>query len=156
MTGIEQRASTGLFREITLASLGIGRRTRERPKITIQFVELCGKVCKDLLGPRKSGKKNPSKLSSSSSSLQEEVRLVESDDGSVRILGARSEEVLSSNDVEKLITKGKTRRSTAATDVNGVSSRSHAVCQIEVCLPNVSFDGHPEVSCLFLLLVLFL
>ena len=84
--------------------------------MTIQFVELCGsKEIRDLL-VKKSG----------------EVKLAEDKDGSVRIPNAASCEVTSPEELLSRILVAKGRRATEATDKNGVSSRSHAVCQISI------------------------
>ena len=84
--------------------------------MTIQFVELCGsKEIRDLLVKK-----------------SEEVKLAEDKDGSVRILNAASCEVTSPEELLSRILVAKGRRATEATDKNGVSSRSHAVCQISI------------------------
>ena len=84
--------------------------------VTIQFVELCGsKEIRDLL-VKKSG----------------DVKLAEDKDGSVRILNAASCVVTSPEELLSRILVAKGRRATEATDKNGVSSRSHAVCQMSI------------------------
>jgi kinesin family protein 2/24 len=114
MSGIETRASQGLFQAID--SRFASKLQSDRPTVTIQFVELCGsKVCNDLL-VKNSG----------------EVKLVDAEDGSVHLLNATSIEVKSSEELLGQIMLAKGRRATEATDMNGVSSRSHAVCQIEI------------------------
>jgi kinesin family protein 2/24 len=114
MSGIETRASQGLFQAIDFRFAG--KPHSDRPTVTIQFVELCGsKVCNDLLV------KNSC-----------EVKLVDAEDGSVHLLNATSIEVQSSEELFGQIMLAKGRRATEATDMNGVSSRSHAVCQIEI------------------------
>jgi len=122
MTGIEEQSADSLFGELANAAVLGGSRTRNRsgdhPKVSVQFVELCGKNCKDLLG------------------RGEEVKLAEEKDGTVRLVNATAAVAETSRDLTRLIAKGKSRRATEATDVNGVSSRSHAVCQIEVRFPN--------------------
>lgn len=114
MSGIETRTSHGLFRAID--SIFAGKRPGDRPHVTIQFVELCGsKECRDLL-VKDSG----------------EVKLLDSEDGSVQLLNAVSLEVTSPEELLGQILLAKGRRATEATDKNGVSSRSHAVCQIQI------------------------
>lgn len=114
MSGIETRTSHGLFKAIE--SMYMGKHQVDRPKITIQFVELCGsKECRDLL-VKNSG----------------EVKLLDSEDGSVQLLNAESLEVVSPEELLGQILLAKGRRATEATDKNGVSSRSHAVCQIQI------------------------
>uniref|UniRef100_A0A7S4JSM0 Kinesin motor domain-containing protein n=1 Tax=Odontella aurita TaxID=265563 RepID=A0A7S4JSM0_9STRA len=122
MTGIEERTADKLFSELTDAVDSDAPRTRSGPgglpTVVVQFVELCGKSCKDLLG------------------RGDEVKLAEEKDGSVRLVNATAMEAESSADLARLIAKGKCRRATEATDANGVSSRSHAVCQIGIKFPN--------------------
>ena len=114
MSGIETRTSHGLFKAID--SIYAGNRHVDKPHVTIQFVELCGsKECRDLL-VKDSG----------------EVKLLDSEDGSVQLLNATSLEVTSPEELLGQILLAKGRRATEATDKNGVSSRSHAVCQIQI------------------------
>lgn len=108
MTGIEERTATGIFDE--LAAAGNADAT-----VSVQFVELAGKICKDLLGD-----------------AGDEVSLAEARDGSVILMNAEIIEVKTPRELAKAIDLGKSRRATEATDVNGVSSRSHAVVQIQV------------------------
>jgi len=114
MSGIETRTAHGLFQAID--SNFSDKNQSARPIITMQFVELCGsKEVKDLLVKR-SG----------------EVKLADDEDGSVRLLNAASHEVTTPADLLERIMLAKGRRATEATDKNGVSSRSHAVCQIQI------------------------
>ena len=114
MSGIEARASHGLFQAIDFKFAR--KHQGDRPVVTIRFIELCGsKVCNDLL-VKKSG----------------EVKLVDAEDGSVHLLNATTIEVTSPEELLGQIMLAKGRRATEATDMNGVSSRSHAVCQIEI------------------------
>ncbi|KAL7462767.1 hypothetical protein ACHAXS_003143 [Conticribra weissflogii] len=114
MSGIENRTAAGLFRVID--SLYPRKSEEEFPNLSLQFVELCGsKECKDLLSPKLG-----------------DVKLADDEDGSVRLLSAKSFEVKSAEDLMAKITLAKGRRATEATDKNGVSSRSHAVCQIQI------------------------
>ena len=104
MTGIEERAVHDLFSAISAST-----------QVKLQFVELSGKACKDLLDPKKSN-----------------VKIVDQENGSVRLVHAFSLSVASPEELSHLMDEAKQRRATEATDVNGVSSRSHAVCQISV------------------------
>mmetsp|Transcript_5769 Transcript_5769/g.11735 ORF Transcript_5769/g.11735 Transcript_5769/m.11735 type:complete len:1040 (+) Transcript_5769:161-3280(+) len=114
MSGIENRTATGLFHIIN--SLYPCESEGGIPSLSIQFIELCGsKECKDLLNPK-----------------LVDVKLADDEDGSVRLLNAKSFEVKSAEDLVAKITLAKGRRATEATDKNGVSSRSHAVCQIQI------------------------
>jgi len=116
MTGIETRMAHSIFQALDTS------HDESQPVVTIQFVELCGsKEIRDLL-VKKSG----------------DVKLAEDKDGSVRILNAASCEVTSPEELLSRILMAKGRRATEATDKNGVSSRSHAVCQISVTNENIS------------------
>ena len=103
ITGIEERVAQDLFRMISLSS----------QQVTIQFIELEGKQCNDLFG-------------------EGNVKIVEHEGGSVEVLNALSMEVRSPNELYEMIRLGKRKRCTEATDKNGASSRSHAVCQITI------------------------
>jgi hypothetical protein len=103
ITGIEERVAQDLFRMVSLQS----------QQVTIQFIELEGKHCNDLLGERN-------------------VKIVEQHDGSVELLKSLSMEVRSAEELYETIMLGKRKRATEATDKNGASSRSHAVCQITI------------------------
>ncbi|KAL7536128.1 hypothetical protein ACHAXR_006937 [Thalassiosira sp. AJA248-18] len=116
MTGIEARTAHGLFQAIDPNFADKPQNVTPRPVVSIQFVELCGsKEIRDLL-VKKTG----------------EVKLADDEDGSVRLLNAASCEVKSPEDLIAKIELAKSRRATEATDKNGVSSRSHAVCQIRI------------------------
>lgn len=104
MTAIETRAVQDLFQGPSL-----GNNTR----VQIQFVELAS-VTRDLL------------------SKGEAVRIVEGPDGTVRFLNATNLLVKSPQELLQAIARGKSLRATHATDKNGESSRSHAVCQISL------------------------
>lgn len=109
MAGIEERMSSTIFYRFA------GKYQGDRPVVTIQFVELCGSKVNDLL-VKSSG----------------EVKVLDAEDGTVRLLNASVIEVKSSEELLSQIMLAKGRRATEATDMNGVSSRSHAVCQIEI------------------------
>lgn len=123
MSGIEERTARGIFQAI--ASLraeneNIGDDSRvnnNTGQITLQFVELCGtKEINDLLSAKN----------------KEAVKLVDDEDGSCKMLNATSIAISSSEQLLHKIKEAKSRRSTEATDKNGTSSRSHAVCQIRI------------------------
>ena len=94
----------------------------QRPlRLKMRYFELAGKRCIDLLGQSKGG----------------ELKLVNDGPMSVRPVGASEPLVTSPDHMLQLLRMGKSRRATAATDVNGGSSRSHAVLQLLVD----GFDG---------------
>lgn len=123
MSGIEERTARGIFQAI--ASLRAenesisddSRVNNNTGQITLQFVELCGtKEINDLLSAKN----------------KEAVKLVDDEDGSCKMLNATSIAISSSEQLLLKIKEAKSRRSTEATDKNGTSSRSHAVCQIRI------------------------
>ena len=120
MSGIESRAAHGLFQAIgAVDSQPADRPGGERPAVTLQFVELCGsKEVRDLLVTGR-GTDAP-------------VKLADNDDGSVRLLNAVSLVIASPAELLEKIALAKGQRATEATDKNGVSSRSHAVCQVRI------------------------
>ena len=75
-----------------------------------------GKRCVDLLG----------------SKAGIELKLMNDGNDAVRPAGAAEPVVSDANHLLQLLKLGKKRRATAPTDINGGSSRSHAVCQIVV------------------------
>ena len=124
MSGIEERTAKGLFQAI--ASLRTssndndgndGTTASDGAGIVMQFVELCGnKEIKDLLTAKS----------------KEVVKLLDDEDGVCRLLNAASIDITSPEHLLQKIAEGKSRRATEATDKNGVSSRSHACCQIRI------------------------
>ena len=102
MTGIEERVCNDLFQSIPA-----------RAEVSVQFIELKGKLCSDLLE-------------------EGQVKVVDQVDGSIRLVNAATVYVSNPAELSQLIARGKQRRTTEATDRNGVSSRSHAVCQISI------------------------
>ena len=115
MSGIEERAAKGIFQAI--ASYERDDITTSDGACSITMVELCGnKEIKDLLTAKS----------------EEAVKLLDDEDGVCRLLNATSVDVTSPEHLLRKIAEGKSRRATEATDKNGVSSRSHACCQIRV------------------------
>lgn len=64
--------------------------------------------------------------------------MLQASDGSMHVPGARVEEVNSLDDVAAVIKRGKTNRSTFATNMNEHSSRSHLVLTLLVCATSVA------------------
>jgi kinesin family protein 2/24 len=115
MSSIELHASHNIF-----AAVEEMTNSSKSPSVTVslQFIELAGKVCRDMITSNPKGNAN--------------VKIVDDENGRARIMKARKKVVNSPEELTALIALGKSRRATEATDANGVSSRSHAVCQIEV------------------------
>lgn len=118
MSGIEERATKGIFQAI--ASLREGdddTTTHDGGQVSLQFVELSGsKEIKDLLCAKS----------------KEVVKLLDGEDGICRLLNVKSIDITSPEHLLQKIAEGKSRRATEETDKNGVSSRSHAICQIRI------------------------
>jgi kinesin family protein 2/24 len=93
--------------------------TTKRNKITVQvqYLELCGKICRDLLDDSRP-----------------EVRIMDNndEDGSVCFVNATSVMVETAEELVSFMAEAKQRRATQATDKNDESSRSHAVCQMTI------------------------
>ncbi|KAK1746300.1 kinesin family protein [Skeletonema marinoi] len=119
MSGIEERTAKGIFQAIASlrAANDDGTNNDDAGQVTLQFVELSGnKEIKDLLCAKS----------------KEVVKLLDDEDGICRLLNAKSIDITSPEHLLQKIAEGKSRRATEATDKNGVSSRSHACCQIRI------------------------
>ena len=114
MAGIEKRMARTIFSKCG------GELKGDRIVISLTFVELCGNKINDLL------------IKGSSGIKALDIKVLDLDDGTIRLLNASVIEVKSSEELLEQILLAKGRRATEATDMNGVSSRSHAVCQIEI------------------------
>ena len=80
------------------------------------------------------------------------VKIVEHESGSVEVHNALSMEVRSPNELHEMILLGKRKRATEATDKNGASGRSHAVCQITIAhKKNVRISISQSLHCGFVL-----
>ena len=95
---------------------------REGPVVTMQYVEIYNESIKDLLQPT-----NNSNL---------DVR--EAPGRGTYVAGAAEAEVASRAEVEELLLRGNGNRTTESTQMNSVSSRSHAVLQLRVEWPSMT------------------
>ena len=112
ITGMEERVCKDIFQMIA-----------SNVQVKVQFVELAGKQCNDLLGGGG------------------DVKLVDQENGSVLLLNSTSVKAQSPEELYGAILQGKRNRATASTDKNDASSRSHAVCQITMTsLTNVRYS----------------
>jgi kinesin family protein 2/24 len=110
MTAIEEHCATGIFDDTTTTTTAKGKIT-----VQVQYLELCGKICRDLVDD-----------------ARPEVRIMDKEDGSVCFVNAASVVVETAEELFSVIAKAKQRRATQATDRNDESSRSHAVCQMTI------------------------
>jgi len=109
MSGIEELAARDLFEGASL----------DRPWLTLQFVELRGNHCFDLLAPGPKLKRP-------------ELRLREQADGSYDVDGSYQAVPKSPEELQAMMRLAHSRRATSVTDANAVSSRSHAVCTVSM------------------------
>ena len=142
MSGIEERTCVGLF--------STPHTDSDVYEVSVKFIELVGKKAQDLLG--KKGGEEVRVVDEIVGVTEVETSLSSNDDNGcdpnqpgegggvykrevqVSWRGASERIAKTPNDLLKLIEFGKSRRATEATEVNGTSSRSHAVCQI--CVTN--------------------
>jgi kinesin family protein 2/24 len=106
MTALEELCAEELFERRT----GCGKVA-----VTVQFLELCGKICRDLVDD-----------------AGQEVRIMDNDNGSVCFVNAAEAVADDAQELCAVIAKAKERRATQVTDKNDESSRSHAVCQLTI------------------------
>lgn len=104
MAHIERRVAAALF--------------DHEATVRVRYFEIRGKKAFDLLG-------------ADDEALGSEIRLVD-EATSCRAEGAVVAAPSSASELLHILEAGKRRRATAATDVNGGSSRSHAVCRLEL------------------------
>jgi len=113
MTAIEEMAAQDIF-----AALPAATSVDEDPQVAVQFVELRGNRCYDLIA--RDAKAFP------------ELRLRETAGGVYSAEGAVELFPRSPEDLTVVMRTAHSRRATSATSANDVSSRSHAVCVIQL------------------------
>eukprot|EP00747_Dinoflagellata_sp_TGD_P209093 gnl/TRDRNA2_/TRDRNA2_82517_c0_seq1.p1 gnl/TRDRNA2_/TRDRNA2_82517_c0~~gnl/TRDRNA2_/TRDRNA2_82517_c0_seq1.p1 ORF type:complete len:428 (-),score=59.27 gnl/TRDRNA2_/TRDRNA2_82517_c0_seq1:143-1309(-) len=112
MSAIEEMAARDLFRGAD----------GEEPWLSVQFVELRGNRCFDLLAPSVSdGRKCTGRP---------ELKLREQNDGSYTAAGAVDLFPKTPEELIAVLNMAHSRRATSSTDANSTSSRSHAVCML--------------------------
>jgi kinesin family protein 2/24 len=116
MHGIHELAAHDLYRDAAAGG---------EPWLSVQFVELRGNRCFDLLAP---GLPEGARRS-----VRPELRLREQGDGSFAAEGAHDLFPRSPEELCAVMQMAHSRRATSATDANSVSSRSHAVCVLRLC-----------------------
>jgi len=114
MSSIEEMAARDLFKDADGAESWL----------LIQFIELCGNRCNDLLAPSVRDAKNKP--------VRPELRLREQGDGSYVADGAVELAPTTPEELVTVMRMAHARRATSATDANAVSSRSHAVCTLRL------------------------
>jgi len=124
MTAIEGLAARDLFQG---AECGAG------PCLAVQFVELCGNRCFDLLTANASppaGAKERHR--DKQTPPRPELRLREHTNGCYAAEGAVELQPKSAEELVSIMQAAHARRATSATDANSVSSRSHAICSLRL------------------------
>ncbi|TMS34528.1 hypothetical protein L596_002101 [Steinernema carpocapsae] len=111
--GINQRSITDLFNTLKQ------RETEVEYKIVVSMIEIYNEKIRDLLNLSKD------KLA---------IRICEN--GLLDIPGLTAIQVDSPADVSSLLSKGRSNRTTTATDANEKSSRSHAIVRVKVTMVN--------------------
>lgn len=117
MSAIQQMAAQDLFRGAN----------GDEPWLSIQFIELRGNRCFDLLAPSVSDPKKKNV-----GDTRPELRLREHGDGSYGADGAADFFPKSPEELVSIFEMAQARRATSATAANDVSSRSHAVCTLRL------------------------
>lgn len=112
MSAIQEFAAQDLFEGAS----------RKEPWLSMQFVELRGNRCFDLLAPNTESRKNS----------RPELRLRDQGDGSFAAEGAVDLFPKTPEELCAMMQMAHSRRATSATDANSVSSRSHAVCTLRL------------------------
>lgn len=115
MSAIEEMAAHDLFHDADAAG--------GEPLLAVQFVELRGNRCYDLLS---------SSASAGGGGAAPELRLRERADGAYVPEGATSMVPKSAKELCAILQAAHSRRATSATNANEVSSRSHAVCVLRM------------------------
>lgn len=118
--GIIPRAVYDLF-------LARDERGRESVKVELSYMEIYNEECRDLLD-------DCNNCDNGGSSPPKDLAIREGADGGVVVMGLRSVEVDSPVEVSEIMAKAALRRATASTNMNAVSSRSHAICTLTVTI----------------------
>lgn len=108
--GIIPRACADLFD-------AIHTRCRGQASVELSYLEVYNEEIRDLLNPNS----NPQQL-----------RIREQLNGEVYVRGLESRPVKSPADIGRLMQEASERRVTASTNMNAVSSRSHAICVLRI------------------------
>ncbi|XP_066929588.1 kinesin-like protein KIF21A isoform X3 [Clytia hemisphaerica] len=118
--GIIPRAALHLFQGIKERRDKAESEGKPLPeiKVSAQFLELYNEEIVDLLDIESKGKK--------------QIRVHEDHDGNIYLTGVSSKGVVSAEDCMGLLEEGAISRTTAATNMNATSSRSHAIFTIFV------------------------
>ena len=128
----QQRAAAILHREEKTAEFTF--------KLELGMLEIYNDECYDLLSPVVTGKSHLLTEKNKIGGGMPKLEIRRNADGVVEVPDLTKEAVNSIQDVMALLTRGNSRRATAATDLNEHSSRSHMVLAVEV---SSGLDGQP-------------
>eukprot|EP00930_Biecheleria_cincta_P049332 TRINITY_DN34553_c0_g1_i1.p1 TRINITY_DN34553_c0_g1~~TRINITY_DN34553_c0_g1_i1.p1 ORF type:complete len:578 (+),score=96.40 TRINITY_DN34553_c0_g1_i1:99-1736(+) len=120
MTAVEELAAQELFTSSSSESV--------EPSVSLQFFELRGNRCFDLLPAAFAAKSTRQAAKRASTAAAPELKLRELKDGSFVADGAQSLQLATPEELCTLMRRAHACRATSATEANDVSSRSHAVC----------------------------
>mmetsp|Transcript_14008 Transcript_14008/g.19620 ORF Transcript_14008/g.19620 Transcript_14008/m.19620 type:complete len:731 (+) Transcript_14008:49-2241(+) len=109
MDGLIPRACVDLFAQIK-------ERCDGNAKVELSYLEIYNEEIKDLLNP----------------SEDQKLAVRETLNGEIYVSGLTEKEVKSPTDIGKLMEEASKRRVVAATAMNAVSSRSHAICTLKI------------------------
>lgn len=118
-TGSGKTYTMSAIQELAAQDLFEGADGQE-PWLAVQFIELRGNRCFDLLAPSLAKNARP------------ELRLRDQGDGSYAADGAVDLFPKTPEELCAVMQMAQSRRATSATDANSVSSRSHAVCTLRL------------------------
>ena len=117
MVAMQNRAAEEIFQKLQQEG------NLQKVKIICTFFEIYGGRCIDLLNKRR------------------KLTIREDGKGNVVVGGLREEQVSTKETLLECISRGNASRATHATEMNAVSSRSHAICRITVRFPDSRGNG---------------
>jgi hypothetical protein len=126
--GIIPRAVTYLFSQID-------QLRKEDFEIKVNFVELYNEEVVDLLSQTSM---RPSSAVSRPGSASASIRIHEDSTGSIYLVGVQAVAVSSCHETLTILREGALSRTTASTNMNDTSSRSHAIFTINITQTKVS------------------
>jgi len=142
--GIIPRAVYDLF-------LAREERGRESVKVELSYLEIYNEECRDLLDDCNSNTSTSADGGASAQQQQQQqpkdLVIREGSDGGVVVIGLQSVVVDSPVEVREIMGKAALRRATASTNMNAVSSRSHAICTLTVTIlpkSSIANDNNDE------------
>jgi len=123
-------------------------------KVEVNFVELYNEEVVDLLG-QSGGTGRPSSAAAlsrpgSANATGGLIRIHEDSNGSIYVVGVKTVSVESCHETLKLLKDGALSRTTASTNMNDTSSRSHAIFTMHVTQKRISNEFGVQSCCFYL------